>query len=371
MSERPSKKTLLLVGGGHAHVEVLRQLAAAPMPEVDVALFDPSPSVWYTGMVPGVIAGHYEPAQAKINLWALCQKARVRFIEAAVTEVLPEVQRIRTAIGEQHFFDFLSLDVGGATLRPPANPGSYVIPVKPIDQLLNAINEREAIKSSSTNVRVIGGGATAIETAFALAYRWRNAPEKKIGIVSAAQILSEFAPSARKAALAAAAKLRVTVLENTPVELIEPTRLQIANGELIESQITLLASGYAPARLMAKMTVEMADDGSISINSGLQSRSHRNIFAAGDCASNPKNLIAKSGVFAVRQGPVLAANLFASLKGEPIGSYHHDPKALALITLGDKRAIAARNGRAFTAAWAWSWKDHIDQRWVKKYSLSD
>ena len=75
------KKAVILIGGGHAHVEVLRQLAVKPSNEFDIALFDPSPSVWYSGMLPGVIAGHYEPAHAKINLWALCQRARVRFFE--------------------------------------------------------------------------------------------------------------------------------------------------------------------------------------------------------------------------------------------------------------------------------------------------
>ena len=78
------KKTLLLIGGGQAHVEVLRQLALNPPAEADVALFNPSPSVLYSGMLPGVIARHYEAAEAKINLWALCQRARVRFFETSV-----------------------------------------------------------------------------------------------------------------------------------------------------------------------------------------------------------------------------------------------------------------------------------------------
>ena len=63
------KKTLVLIGGGHAHIEVLRQLSINPAPDLDVALFDPSPSVWYSGMLPGVIAGHYEVADAKLNLY--------------------------------------------------------------------------------------------------------------------------------------------------------------------------------------------------------------------------------------------------------------------------------------------------------------
>jgi selenide, water dikinase len=365
---RPTKKTLLLVGGGHAHVEVLRQLALSPLTDCDVALFDPSPSVWYSGMLPGVIAGHYAAADAKINLWALCQRARVRFIEAAVLDVIADMQRIHSALGERHFYDYLSLDVGSVSHAIPSSPGAYVVPVKPIEPLLNAITEREAIRSSSTNIQVIGGGAAAVEVALALAYRWRAAPEKKIGIVSATALLPGMPPRARATALAACASARVTIRESAMVELIEPTRLVLAGGEHVESQITILATGYSPAPLLSKINVQLADDGSISVNSGLQSRSHKNVFAAGDCATNPKISVAKSGVFAVRQGPVLAENLLAMLRGQELKSYVHDEKALALISLGDKRAIATRNGYVLNGGWAWKWKDRIDRNWIKKYS---
>ena len=76
------KKAVILVGGGRA-CRVLRQLSLKPSNDFDIALFDLSPSVWYSSMLPGVIAGHYEPSEAKINLWALCQRARVRFFRNA------------------------------------------------------------------------------------------------------------------------------------------------------------------------------------------------------------------------------------------------------------------------------------------------
>ncbi len=361
------KKTLLLVGGGHAHVEVLRLLAEKPLGDADIALFDPSPSVWYSGMVPGVIAGHYQPAEAKVNLWALCQRARVRFIEAAITNVDPALQRVYTAAGDRHFYDVVSFDVGSVSRSVPASPGAYTVPVKPIDALLTAINEREAIRSSSLAIQIIGGGAAALEVALGLAHRWRGAPEKKIGIVSGGVLLQGMPRAARKAALAACAAARVTVRESTPVQLIEPTRLVLSSGEFIPSQVTLLATGPAPAPLIAEIEVTKTDDGSIAVNSGLQSRSHKNLFAAGDCAGNPKASYPKSGVFAVRQGPVLYENLRRAIRGGDLQSYDHKAAALALISLGEQRAIAVRNGFALTGAWAWRWKDRIDRAWMAKY----
>ncbi len=361
------KKTLLLVGGGHAHVEVLRRLAETPVADVDVALFDPSPSVWYSGMLPGVIAGHYEPNEAKINLWALCQKARVRFIETSITSVDPALQRVYTAAGDRHFYDVVSFDVGSVSRQLPSTPGSYIVPVKPIEPLLTAITEREAIRSSSLTVSVIGGGAAAVEVALGLAYRWREAKEKKIGIVSATRLLEGFPPRVRATALAHCKALGVAVSESKPVASIEPSRLMLADGETVANQITILATGYAPSPLLEKIDVMKTDDGSLSVNSGLQSRSHKNVFAAGDCAGNPKLPMAKAGVFAVRQGPVLFDNLSRTLRGEDLVSYEHDAKALALISLGGKTAIATRNNFAFAGNWAWRWKDRIDRKWLEKY----
>ena len=377
MSEEESKKTLLLIGGGHAHVEVLRQLAESPVSNCDIALFDPSPSVWYSGMLPGVVSGHYQPAEAKINLWALCQRARVRFIEAAVTEVVADLQRLYVSDGSRHFFDYLSIDVGGVSRPIPATPGAYVVPVKPIERLLSAITERESIRSSSLNVQVIGGGAAAVEVALGLAYRWRESPGRKIGIVSATAILAGTPPRARLTALASCAKMGVTVLEHATVENIEPTRLILkadnsgGGPKTIDCQITVLATGYSPAPLLSKINIELASDGSIAVNSRLQSRSHKNIFAAGDCATNENKNVPKSGVFAVRQGPVLARNLIATLRGAELAVYPHDDRALALISLGEQRAIAARNGYTVSGGWAWRWKDRIDRRWMAKYSSQD
>ena len=70
-----NKVALALIGGGHANLEVLRRLAENPIIDLEVALYEPTPSAWSAMMVPGVIAGHYTPAQSRINLWALWSEA--------------------------------------------------------------------------------------------------------------------------------------------------------------------------------------------------------------------------------------------------------------------------------------------------------
>ena len=361
-------RTLALVGGGHAHVEVLRQLAEKPISDLDVALFDPSPSVWYSGMVPGVIAGHYEPAEAKVNLWALCQRARVRFFETSVTRIDAQNQRIYTALGEKHFYDMLSLNIGGATRQLPIMEGAFAVPVKPIGGLVDMVEERSQLTVSHARTAVIGGGAAAVEVVLALAHRWRNR-EGQLSIISDGPLLAGFPASARRAALAACARYRIQVREGQRVVRIEPGRVCLASGDPIVSHVAILATGHAAPELIRTSGLEMARDGTVATNESLQSVNQPNVFAVGDCASVVGGRHPKSGVTSVRQGRVLLSCLDAYARGQPLPKWQSGTEALALISLGDRRAIAARNGIALTGAWAWRWKDAIDRRWIKRYAV--
>jgi selenide,water dikinase len=359
---------MLLIGGGHAHVEVLRQLALNPPAEVDVALFNPAPSVWYSAMLPGVIAGHYEPADAKVNLWALCQRARVRFFETSVLALHAANGVLESGIGERHRFDIASFDVGCVSRPIPTTPGAYVVTVKPIDPLLAAINEFESVRSAGLVVRIVGGGAAALEVALALAYRWRQSSNRRVSIVSATRLMDGYPARVRALAMRACKKNSVTVLEQRVVEHIEPTRLRLAGGELIDTQLTVLATGYAPSPMLQKTDLARSTDGSIHVNGCLQSTNHPHIFAAGDCANVSGIKVPKSGVFAVRQGAALARNLLANLTNLPLRPYRHSINALNLITLGDKRSIATRNGLSVAGDWVWRWKDSIDRKWINRYA---
>ena len=363
------KKTLLLIGGGQAHVEVLRQLALNPPADADVALFNPKPSVLHSGMLPGVIAGHYEPAEAKINLWALCQRARVRFFETSVLAMNANNQVLESGIGERHRFDFASLDVGGISQPLPASPGAYVVTVKPVDTLLAAINEFESVRSASLMVRVVGNGAAALEVALALAFRWRESGNRRISIVAQSRLMVGYPPRVRTLALRACEKWGVSVLENKSVEQIEPTRLCLIGGEVIDTQLTVLATGYSPAALLQKTDLSSATDGSVLVNANLRSVNYPHIFAAGDCASVSGVSIPKSSVFSVPQGATLAANLLATLTNMPLVPYRHAPNVLNLLSLGDKHAIATRSGLSIATGWAWRWKDLINRKWINRYTL--
>ena len=227
------------------------------------------------------------------------------------------------------------------------------------------------MRASGLVVRVVGGGAAAVEVALALAFRWRSAKNRRVSIVTATRLLETFPRRVRTLALRACRRDGVEVLENSPVEQIEPTRIRLTNGQAIDTQLTVLATGYAPAALLAKTDLARSTDGSAQVTPTLQSSNHPHVFAAGDCAhvANVNGaVVPKSGVYAVRQGPLLAANLLAKLNDKPLEAYKHNPTALMLLSLGQKRAIASRNGLTLGGDWVWRWKDKIDREWIQKYA---
>src|SRR5438874_11092256 len=77
---RDSVKHLLLVGGGHSHLAVLKSFGDAPAEGVHLALLSPSRHAFYSGMVPGVVAGHYRSEDCRIDLGALAARAGARFL---------------------------------------------------------------------------------------------------------------------------------------------------------------------------------------------------------------------------------------------------------------------------------------------------
>jgi selenide,water dikinase len=153
----------------------------------------------------------------------------------------------------------------------------------------------------------------------------------------------------------------------SPVMRVESDAVIVSGAARIDSDATIWATGTGAPAWLANTGVALDASGFIRIDEGLSSLSNPEIFAAGDCATMDSHHYPKSGVYAVRQGPVLAENLRRALAGERLASYRPQQRALALISTGNRYAVASYGRYALEGAWVWRWKDYIDRKFMRRY----
>lgn len=366
-------KRLVLAGGGHAHVEVLRRFAQSPEPDTELVLVSPADETPYSGMLPGVVAGHYARRDAHIDLRVLCVAARARFVRRAVTAIEPSQRWLTLAGGESLAYDLVSLDVG-STPPLPAIPGAAEVgtPVKPVDSFLDAwTGVLASAGEHSVRIVVVGLGAGGVEIALAMGHRLRGqggpGPSRVSLLGDSSELLPGHADGVR---CRVAARLSAQGLQvRTGVRIVSADRrgLLLADRSRVAADwIVWITGAAAPAWLDGSGLARDAR-GFVEVDATLRSTSHPEVFAAGDVASMRGAPRPKSGVHAVRQGPPLAANLRAALRGAPLLPHVPQARALSLISTGDRHAVASWGRFSVEGGWVWRWKDLIDRRFMSRY----
>ena len=365
-------KRLLLAGGGHSHVEVVRRFGLQPPGKTEIVLASPARYTVYSGMLPGLIAGHYDFYDCHIDLEALCRSAAVTFRQTEVAGLDFARNCALLGTGSELPFDFLSLDVGSTPDAAGAAGGSsHSFPVKPVSVLLAGLETiLAAARLAPQDVVIVGGGAGGVELALAVHHRLRerHAREARVSLVTdTPAILPAHPAAARRRFEQVCAERGIRLQCGSRASRTEPGALCLENGTRLAADWILWAtSATAPAWLAASgLTIDAR--GFVLVNDTLQSVSHPNVFAAGDCASLNSRPLPKSGVYAVRQGPPLAANLRSVLAGGPLRRYQPQRYALSLISAGDRRAVASWGPVVLEGGWAWRWKDRIDRRFMARY----
>ena len=134
-------KELILVGGGHSHIEVLRRFRMRPEPGVRVTLINPHPDAQYSGMLPGLIAGHYSEEDTNLDLFKLSQACGSRFIEDKVIGLDPDKKTVLCARRGEISFDVLSINIGSQSPTPKNLEIKHGLGVKPIQTFQNRLKD--------------------------------------------------------------------------------------------------------------------------------------------------------------------------------------------------------------------------------------
>ena len=366
-------KRLLLIGGGHSHVEVVRRWGLAPEPGVAVTLISPDRHTPYSGMLPGYIAGHYSHADCHIDLDAVCAQAGVTRIGASVGAVDFAARIACCSHAPDQPFDVLSIDTGSTPVLAPI-PGAerHGIAVKPVAQFLDLwaqLREAAGTAPRPLQVVVVGAGAAGVEVVLAMQHRIAGdggrATFTLIG--DGPTILGVHPRGVQQRFMAILQHQGISVRLDTAVERVAPGALLLRGGERLAFDEVIWVTGAAAPAWPRASGLQTDAAGFIAVDTHLQSLSHPGVFAAGDIASIQDTPRPKSGVYAVRQGPPLTENLRRALRGDPLVEYHPQARALALISAGDRYAVASYGPFALSGAWVWRWKDRIDSAFMQRY----
>jgi selenide,water dikinase len=363
---------VLLIGGGHSHVEVLRRFARERDAAIALTLVSPEAMTPYSGMLPGLVAGHYTHAEAHIDLVLLARNAGAHFLRRCVIGLDPVARSALLDDGGVLHWEIASIDIGATP--DSAIPGAcdHGIGVKPVAEFLRRWDEMQddAARGVIRRVAVVGGGAGGVEKLLAMQYmmirRCRDrAPDFHL-VTDLPELLPQHGRAARRLAQVLVER-DVAIHFNSAVVEVRPGALLTRDGRTIAADRSVIATRARPAPWLRESGLACDPRGFVEVDDHLHSTSHPAVFAAGDCATQRRHPRPKSGVYAVRQGPPLAANLRAAVRGWPLQRHVPQRGALALISTGNRYAIASRGPFVLSGAWVWNWKDRIDRAFMARY----
>ncbi len=369
---------LVLVGGGHAHIQVLKRWAMAPVPGARLTLVVDRPIAVYSGMVPGFVAGQYPREGLEIDVRPLALRAGARCLVAPATGLDTGARRLVLAGRPPIAYDTVSFDVG-STVAGLELPGvrEHAIPTRPIGEFVRRVDEVLAAARGRDIARivVVGAGAGGVEVAFALAARLRRERDERVEVrllEAGPRVLSGYAASAAARVEAAAAARGIAIRTGVRVTRVEAAAVHLDGGERWPADAVVWVAGAAALPIFAGSGLAIDAGGFVRVRPTLQSLDHDEVFAVGDCAAWTAGPgLAKAGVYAVRQGPVLAHNLIARIRGGRLRPYRPQRNFLSLLNLGDGGAIGTKWGASVEGRAVFVLKDWIDRRFVRRFQVLD
>jgi pyridine nucleotide-disulfide oxidoreductase family protein len=369
--EKP--KTLLLIGGGHAHVFLIKQFCIKNIPGLEVILVSASQYQYYSGMAAGYVEGIYNEEDMSFDLKKMCQKSRVKYIEGRITGIDAQNRCVKLENNETIFFDVISVDTGSEMAgRNVQGVVEYAHCVKPLENLFKLReNFMEQIFDES-QVVIAGAGAAGIEIAFALkALSHKTKRNVKITLVHSGDlILKGYNENVREMAIRKLKKDKIKVLSHHKISKILENNLYLESGEQINYDLLVWAAGPKsnPMYKASGFTVDNA--GYMMVNRYLQSVDYPFIFGAGDCISfSDFEYVKKVGVYAIKEAPYLINNILKFIKNEELKEYIPQMDYLAIISAGNKKGIMQYKNTANIGSLSWKLKDFIDRRFIKRYKF--
>ena len=376
MLQTPVTQDLVLIGGGHAHVEVLRRFGMQPEPGLRITLISRDVHTPYSGMLPGLVAGHYDFDETHIDLAPLARFAGARLYHDEVIGLDLLTRQVLCRGRPPVSYDLLSIDCGATPSLAVPGAAAHAVPVKPVSSFSarwEALSARVQRDDAPLAIGVVGGGAGGVELLMAVHHGLARLPGVDLArlsfqlVTSGDDILPGHPARARRLCRRALDAAGIALVTGFTVSAVEPGAVRATDGRRVALDEILWVTQAAAPSWPHDAGLACDEDGFIRVDACLQSVSAPGVFAAGDVAAVEPYPRPKAGVFAVRQGPPLAANLRRAARDEALVPFRPQRRFLSLVSTGARHAVASRGPFACAGRWVWRWKDHIDRRFMRRY----
>jgi len=367
-------KHLVLVGGGHAHLTVLLNIATYIEQGHRVTLIGPSSYHYYSGMGPGLLSGIYRAQDARFHVKKMAEDRGGTFIEDKVIHIDPAQKTLNLQSCKQVSYDVVSFNTGSDV---PLNslvsePLENIVPVKPVFNLLQARRFiMPALKKKPMHFIVIGGGAAGVEVTANL---WRLVNENRgkatIRLIAGRRLLATLPEKVRELTLSSLDERGITVIEGNRLAEVVGNQIRLADGTFYPFDVAFMALGVQPSRIFSDSGIPTGPDGGLLVNSFLQSVVHPEMFGGGDCVSLEGRPLAKVGVYAVRQNPILYYNLLAALEGKDMKAFMPQKDYMLIFNMGNGRGILWKKNFLWEGRLAFLFKDYIDRKFMRKFQVA-
>ncbi|MFK7769518.1 MAG: selenide, water dikinase SelD [Mariniblastus sp.] len=388
MHKKLGRNTVVLLGVGHTNAHVLRMWKMKPLDNAQLVCVSNFPQATYSGMMPGVLAGQYDPSAMQIDLVRLCASAGARLIIDEVIGIDHEQRELIFRNRPKLCFDVLSIGIGSrptfAGVELAAD--NALVAVKPMQTFLDRFRKKMLDVSSQRNssggekvkVAIVGGGIGSIEIAVCLDERLKKNPaslgleapgaDVEITLVTGGKRVGHGLLDSTQGKIEAQFQRRgIKTSLGSRVQNVESDHLNLKNGNRVDADIAIWATSAVAPELLGKLDLETDEKGFVSTRPTLQSVTNDRVFAVGDSGTIVGSGLVKAGVYAVRQGPVLWDNIRRLIWSRKLVDYVPQKGFLKLINTADGKAIAEYRGRSFYGGWCWRLKNRIDVKFMKMY----
>lgn len=361
----------MLIGGGHAHLLTIENIPRFVERGIAVTVIAPLHHHYYSGMGPGMLGGDYLPEEIRFATREAVERGGGLFIEDKVIAIDGRNRRVMLDSGLSFAYDVLSCNCGSqvAAKNLPQEAGK-IFTVKPIERLV-ALRDRIVSlgQSRGLHVAVIGGGPSAAEVAGNVLWLAESEGllEVRVSVFCRGIFLPRSGGRARDLCRSMLIRRGVRFFEGVAVAAAQADGVQAEDGRFFAADLLCLATGVKPSPLFADSGLATGTDGGLPVNRFLQNLQYPEIFGGGDCIRFSPSPLDKVGVYAVRQNPVLFANLLAACEGGRLQPFDPGGGYLRILNLGWHRGVFEKGPLVFGGRLAFLVKDLIDRRFIRRF----